>query len=92
MEQGGHFIGLTVSFCRLAPYVSRMGSDGDRDAALAALIWQVELGADEAILDTPVNRMAAELPEPVQAPKADTSGQATDDAGAASPIGGLHHS
>lgn len=44
-------------------------------AALAALDWQVELGADEAILDAPVNRYeaAAEAraaaPEPAAPPK-----------------------
>lgn len=44
-------------------------------AALAALDWQVELGADEAILDTPVNRYeaAAEAraaaPEPAAPPQ-----------------------
>lgn len=40
------------------PRFAPMGLDGDRDALLAALIWQVELGADEAILDAPVDRMA----------------------------------
>jgi DNA polymerase len=32
--------------------------------ALAALAWQVELGADEAILDAPVNRYDAPAPKP----------------------------
>jgi len=32
---------------------------GDREALLAALAWQVELGADEAIADAPVDRFAA---------------------------------
>ena len=35
--------------------------------ALAALDWQVELGADEAILDSPVDRF--DLPAPTPAPK-----------------------
>jgi DNA polymerase len=35
--------------------------------ALALLDWQIELGADEAILDTPVDRFALE-PAPVAAP------------------------
>ncbi len=41
----------------------------DWDAALAALAWQVEAGADEAIGDAPVNRyeLAAEAPKPVAA-------------------------
>jgi hypothetical protein len=34
--------------------------------ALAHLAWQVELGADEAILDAPVNRF--ELPQAVRPP------------------------
>ena len=34
------------------------------DAALAALAWQVELGADEAIGDVPVNRYDAPKPTP----------------------------
>lgn len=39
----------------------------DWHAALAALAWQVEAGADETILDTPVNRydLAAEAPKPL---------------------------
>lgn len=41
----------------------------DWDAALAALAWQVEAGADEAIGDAPVNRydLAVEAPKPVVA-------------------------
>ena len=35
-----------------------------RDALLAALAWQVELGADEAIAEEPVDRFAAEAPKP----------------------------
>ena len=38
----------------------------DRQDALAALAWQIELGADEAIGDAPVNRLAP----PVDAPSA----------------------
>jgi len=37
-------------------------------AALAALAWQVELGADEAIGETPVNRYEAAPEAPVAAP------------------------
>jgi len=39
------------------------------DEALAALAWQVELGADEAILDAPINRYEAvvEAPKPAAA-------------------------
>lgn len=42
---------------------------GDWHAALAALAWQVEAGADEPIVDAPVNRyeLAAEAPKPVAA-------------------------
>ena len=42
----------------------------DWHAALAALAWQVEAGADEVMLDAPVNRydLAAEAPRPM-APK-----------------------
>ena len=38
-------------------------------AALAALAWEVEAGADETILDAPVNRyeLAAEAPKPLSA-------------------------
>lgn len=44
---------------------------GDWHAALAALAWQVEAGADETIGDTPVNRyeLTAEAPKPLT-PKA----------------------
>jgi DNA polymerase len=40
----------------------------DPQSALAALAWQVELGADEAILDAPINRYAlsAEAPRPAK--------------------------
>ncbi|MBN8633122.1 MAG: uracil-DNA glycosylase [Rhodobacterales bacterium] len=40
---------------------------GDWHAALAALAWEVEAGADETILDAPVNRyeLAAESPKPL---------------------------
>jgi len=34
-------------------------------AALDALAWQVELGADEAIGDVPIDRLAAPAPDPV---------------------------
>ena len=41
----------------------------DWHAALAALAWEVEVGADETILDAPVNRyeLAAEAPKPLAA-------------------------
>lgn len=42
----------------------------DWHAALAALAWQVEAGADEAMLDSPLNRyeLAAEAPKPPARP------------------------
>ena len=43
-----------------------MESVDDQDA-LAALAWQIELGADESIADTPVNRF--EVPKAVAKPK-----------------------
>lgn len=42
----------------------------DRSAALSALEWQIELGADEAIGDAPVDRYALEKTQPKLAPKA----------------------
>jgi uracil-DNA glycosylase len=61
----------------------------DWHAALAALAWQVEAGADEVITDAPINRydLAAEAPKPVARPAArpaagSTAGQA---AGPAAP-------
>ncbi|MEL6424785.1 MAG: uracil-DNA glycosylase [Pseudomonadota bacterium] len=45
--------------------------------ALAALAWQVELGADEAILDAPVNRYETPAPPPPAAePTAPVEGRA----------------
>jgi hypothetical protein len=38
--------------------------------ALAHLAWQVELGADEAILDAPVNRFETVETEAARAPSA----------------------
>ncbi|GHE03563.1 uracil-DNA glycosylase [Defluviimonas sp. 20V17] len=38
------------------------GPDLDFDTALAMLAWQVELGADEALSDAPINRYAAQAP------------------------------
>ena len=35
----------------------------DRDAMLAALAWQVELGADEAIAETPQDRFEQSKPK-----------------------------
>jgi uracil-DNA glycosylase len=40
-----------------------MDSDMDFHAALAALAWQVDLGADEALGEAPVNRYEAAVPE-----------------------------
>ncbi len=48
----------------LPVYAWRMESDVEALAARAALEWQIELGADEAIGDTPVNRF--ELPQKVR--------------------------
>lgn len=39
-----------------------------RDELLAALAWQVELGADEAIAETPQDRFAESLPRPAPSP------------------------
>lgn len=48
--------------------LAAMESVGDHpEAALAALAWQIELGADEAIGDVPVNRY--DLPEAAPKPK-----------------------
>ena len=41
----------------------------DHATALALLEWQMELGADEAILDTPIDRF--ELPAQAVKPKAE---------------------
>ena len=40
-----------------------------RDELVAALRWQVEAGADEAILDAPVDRFAAPPPKPTPKPE-----------------------
>ncbi|MBC7158288.1 MAG: uracil-DNA glycosylase, partial [Rhodobacteraceae bacterium] len=45
-----------------------MEAMSDPRAMLAALAWQVELGADEAILDAPVNRFEAVEPAAAPAP------------------------
>ncbi|MEM6487937.1 MAG: uracil-DNA glycosylase [Pseudomonadota bacterium] len=42
--------------------------DPDRSALIAALAWQVELGADEAMLDAPVDRFAASAPRAAAPP------------------------
>ncbi|MBL9046419.1 MAG: uracil-DNA glycosylase [Tabrizicola sp.] len=49
----------------------------DWQAALAALVWQVEAGADEAMLDAPLNRyeLAAEAPKPATAHQASIAEQ-----------------
>lgn len=44
-----------------------MESAQEWHSARAALIWQLEMGADEAILDAPVNRYDAPKPAPVVA-------------------------
>lgn len=49
---------------------------GSYDAALAALAWQIELGADEAIGDVPVNRFEADT---AKAPQASVPIAARDD-------------
>jgi uracil-DNA glycosylase len=45
---------------------------GDWEAALAALAWQIEAGADEVITEAPINRydLAAEAPRPKASPVA----------------------
>ena len=45
-------------------------------AALALLQWQVEMGADEAIGATPLDRLAAPAPRPAPAPRAAAPTQA----------------
>lgn len=59
----------------------------DWHAALAALAWQVEAGADETILDAPVNRyeLAAEAPKPLSA-KASLPAALPSGSGAADPV------
>jgi uracil-DNA glycosylase family 4 len=54
------------------------GITEDWHAALAALAWQVEAGADEAIGDSPVNRfdLATETARPLSRPDIPASGQA----------------
>lgn len=52
-----------------------LGHEVDGPLALALLEWQREMGADEAMLDSPVDRLAAEaarapVPAPVPAPAA----------------------
>lgn len=42
----------------------------------AALRWQIEAGADEAILDAPVDRFAAKPPKPAATPVIDAASQA----------------
>ncbi|MFV0292235.1 MAG: uracil-DNA glycosylase family protein [Paracoccus sp. (in: a-proteobacteria)] len=46
------------------------GVEVDGETALALLEWQRELGADEAMLDMPVDRTATPPPKPATAPKA----------------------
>lgn len=46
-----------------------MESLQDCELALALLAWQVELGADEAICDAPVNRYAESVVAPATAPR-----------------------
>ena len=43
----------------------------DPHTALALLEWQIELGADEALLDLPVNRFELEAKKPAASPKRD---------------------
>ncbi len=47
--------------CPIIPYMSAMDGPQNRDLdALSTLAWLVEAGADEAVLDAPVNRILAE--------------------------------
>ncbi|MDZ4086096.1 MAG: uracil-DNA glycosylase [Tabrizicola sp.] len=59
----------------------------DWHAALAALAWQVEAGADETILDAPLNRyeLSAEAPKPLSA-KASLPAALPSAPGAADPV------
>src|SRR5690349_13849626 len=45
------------------------------DELLAALRWQVEAGADEAIADVPIDRFATAAPEPIAAPMPQVAAQ-----------------
>lgn len=54
-----------------------MESALDYHAALAALAWQVELGADEAIGDTPVDRFSLPAPSPAPRPAPEAAAAAT---------------
>lgn len=53
---------------RRGKYSKRMHASGQKDDDLAALTWQLELGADEAIGDTPVDRFAEAEAAPQPAP------------------------
>lgn len=52
-----------------------LGQPLDAETALALLAWQAEMGADEPILDAPVNRF--EAPDPAPAPAAPAPAAAT---------------
>ncbi|MEM7059679.1 MAG: uracil-DNA glycosylase [Pseudomonadota bacterium] len=55
-----------------------MSASGDvREAALSALAWQVELGADEAISETPIDRFVESKPK--AAPAAGSKSNAAED-------------
>jgi len=60
---------------RLLELVLSWGMDSQLDiqSALAALVWQSELGATEAICDEPVDRFVAAEPHPVKPQKNDVA-------------------
>ena len=66
-ENDGHAICMPPLPARVyQPYVNTMDESQEYWEAVAALEWQVDLGADEAILDAPLNRF--DLPAPTSAP------------------------
>ena len=89
----------------LGRMIAEMDSVDTYWADRALLEWQVELGADEAINETPVNRYALEAAKPKVAPKpdanarpvpvvaveVDTVGEARAAAAGAADLAALHH-
>ncbi len=56
--------------CAHGPSLGAMEQALDYHTALAMLDWQIELGADEAISETPINRYEAPAPKPAVRPDA----------------------
>lgn len=61
------------------------GAELTPEAALALLQWQAEMGADEAMLDMPVDRF--DLAEPAEPPRPAAAARATPSARPATPAG-----